>query len=222
MRSPPSTTASLVPELSILKPIDPAIAKSEDDYEIYTLANAHVFYTSGRLAGRPASLLDAYADRPLRVEGRLEALERSQHKCLVKKPFRPVDVVLADVTRYSYGQTEEGEIVIWALGAAGWFEIRPGRGYREVYAGMVQAVGVLYFVADIYNEPRKRGGGPSAGLIWREVSFGFCCCFWGKAVGESRGGMLGTSRLTMDILVCGNRRVWVQGRRGGAADIYTA
>jgi len=79
-RSPPAQPAQPVPELSILKPIDPAIAKSEDDYEIYTLANAQVFYTIGRQAGRHASLLDAYADTPLRVEGRLEHMERRKNK----------------------------------------------------------------------------------------------------------------------------------------------
>jgi hypothetical protein len=76
----PSPLTNPVSELSILKPIDPAIAKSDDDFEIYTLTNAQVFYTNGRQAGRHASLLDAYADTPLRVEGRLENLERGKNK----------------------------------------------------------------------------------------------------------------------------------------------
>jgi hypothetical protein len=67
-------------ELDVLKPIDPSIVNS-DDYEIYTLSNAQVFYAgNGRLKGKPASLLDAYADTPLRVEGTLEAPDRSQQK----------------------------------------------------------------------------------------------------------------------------------------------
>jgi hypothetical protein len=34
---------------------------------------------------------------------------------------------------------------------------------------MVQAVELLYFITDIYSEPRKRGGGPTARLIYQEV-----------------------------------------------------
>lgn len=58
----------LTPELDVLKPIDPSIAHSEDDYEIFILTDARVFYSNGR----PANLLVAYADTPLRVEGHLE------------------------------------------------------------------------------------------------------------------------------------------------------
>ncbi|KAF2281148.1 uncharacterized protein EI97DRAFT_409689 [Westerdykella ornata] len=165
----PTPAASLVPELSVLKPLDPSLYKSEDEYEIYILSNAQVVYENGR-PGRHASLLEAYADTPLRVEGRLDSVERAQTKYLVKKPLRPTDIVIREVTRFSYGQTEDGETVIWALGAAGWYELRPGRAYKDIYDGMVQAVEILYFVTDIYNEPRKKGGRPSAQLIWQEYA----------------------------------------------------
>jgi hypothetical protein len=73
------------------------------------------------------------------------------------------------VTRFSYGETIDGDHVIWAQGAAGWFEIRPSPQYQAVYNDMVQAVELLYFITDIYSEPRKRGGGPTARLIYQEV-----------------------------------------------------
>lgn len=63
-------------ELDVLKPIDPSIT-DPDDYEIFALSNAQVVYASN---GRPASLLAAYADIPLRVEGRLETPSRAQMK----------------------------------------------------------------------------------------------------------------------------------------------
>ncbi|KAF2189092.1 hypothetical protein K469DRAFT_564168 [Zopfia rhizophila CBS 207.26] len=156
----------LTPELDVLKPINPSITNS-DDYEIYTLSNAQVFHASN---GRLANLLSAYADTPLRVEGKLDPPDRSQQKYLVRKPYRAVEIKITDVTRFSYGQTEDGEILIWALGEAGWFELRPARAYKEIYRDMVQAVEILYFVTDIYNEPRKRGGGPSAELIFQEYA----------------------------------------------------
>lgn len=62
------------PELDVLLPAE---TNSEtDDY--FVLTNAHVVYESN---GKPASLLSAYADVPLRVEGRLEPPSRSLTKC---------------------------------------------------------------------------------------------------------------------------------------------
>ena len=74
------------------------------------------------------------------------------------------------MTRFSYGQTVAGDIVVWALGKAGWFQLRPARAYKDIYADTVQAVEILYFVTDIYNEPRKKGGGPNMHLIYQEAS----------------------------------------------------
>ncbi|KAF2703372.1 hypothetical protein K504DRAFT_473944 [Pleomassaria siparia CBS 279.74] len=156
----------LTSELDILKPIDPSVTSS-DDYEIFALSNAQVVYASN---GKPASLLAAYADTPLRVEGRLETPSRAQMKYLVQKPFKSVDLEIRNVTRFSYGQTTDGDMMIWALGNAGWFEIRPSKAYKHIYENMVQAVELLYFVTDVYNEPRKRGGGPSAELIFQEYA----------------------------------------------------
>lgn len=78
---------SLVPELSVLKPIDPSISHS-DEYEIFTLVNATVCYQNGREKGKQASLLAAYADIPLRVQGRLEGIERGQAKYRTSCWFR--------------------------------------------------------------------------------------------------------------------------------------
>ena len=73
----------LTPELDVLRPIDPSVAKNEDDYEIYILSNAQVFHARN---GKHASLLTAYADTPLRVEGRLEAPDRSKSRYCASLP----------------------------------------------------------------------------------------------------------------------------------------
>lgn len=72
--------------------------------------------------------------------------------------------------RFSYGEMTDGAHVIWAQGKAGWFEIRPAARYQTIFDGMVQAVELLYFVTDIYGERPKKGGGPSAPLVFQEVS----------------------------------------------------
>jgi hypothetical protein len=64
------------PEGDVLKPVDPSITDS-NEWEIFVLSNAHVVYESN---GKPANLLTAYADTPLRVRGRLEAPGRGQMK----------------------------------------------------------------------------------------------------------------------------------------------
>ena len=74
--------------------------------------------------------------------------------------------------RYSYAQTvETGEIILWALGESGWLEIRPARSYKAIFQDMIQAIELLYFVADVHSEPRKRGGGPSVDSVFQEVWF---------------------------------------------------
>ncbi|KAF2196266.1 hypothetical protein GQ43DRAFT_445286 [Delitschia confertaspora ATCC 74209] len=156
----------LTSELSVLKPIDPSISNA-DDYEIFTLSNAQVTYVKDR---KPASLLVAYADTPLIVTGKLETPDRSQQNLLLKKPYKPIDIEIKDVTRFSYGQTTDGGTVLWALGKAGWFELRPSPAYKEIFEEMEEAVQALYFVTDIYAESKLKGNGPAAELIFQEYA----------------------------------------------------
>lgn len=100
-------------------------------------------------------------------------------KEVLSKSQKPTDIELRHVTRFSYGELTDGDIAIWAEGKAGWFQLHPAPQYAALYEDMIQAVQLLYFVTDIYNEPRKRGGGPSTQLIFQEVSLDICC---GQAV----------------------------------------
>jgi hypothetical protein len=88
---------------------------------------------------------------------------------VLNKPQKSIQIEIRGVTRFSYGELTDGDFAIWAEGKAGWFEIRPAPHYESIYAEMIQAVQILYFVTDIYNEPRKRGGGPNHQLIFQEV-----------------------------------------------------
>jgi hypothetical protein len=88
---------------------------------------------------------------------------------VVKKPYRPTDLVIRKVSRFSYGLQGDA-VVIWAMGEAGWFELRPARHYKDIFDSMAQAVELLYLLADIYSEPRKRGGGPNPQLVFQEYA----------------------------------------------------
>ncbi|UPX15050.1 uncharacterized protein EKO05_0005515 [Ascochyta rabiei] len=154
-----------IPERDVLNPVGPSV--SEDEWPEFVLSDASVVYESN---GKPANLLLAYSDVPLRVQGRLQAPPRGHTDCLVKKPYKPTDIAVRNVTRYAYAELPDQTFLIWALGEAGWFEIQPAPQYKAIYDDMLQAVQLLYFVTDIYNEPRKRGGGPGASLIYQEYA----------------------------------------------------
>jgi len=58
-------------ESDVLQPTDPSLG--EDDWAEFVLSDASVVYESN---GKPANLLLAYADTPLKVQGRLETPAR--------------------------------------------------------------------------------------------------------------------------------------------------
>lgn len=91
---------------------------------------------------------------------------------VLEKLHRPIDVVIRNVTRFAYAEMGDETYALWALGEAGWFNMeRPAAPYQGTYDADVQAVQLLYFLIDCYSEtPRKKGGGPSASLLYREVS----------------------------------------------------
>lgn len=74
-------------------------------------------------------------------------LENSYHRA------QPIEVT--GVTQFSYGQYEDGTLDIWAAGQAGWYTVKPSRVYKDIYTDMVQAVQLLYFVADAYKETKR-------------------------------------------------------------------
>ena len=64
-------------------------------------------------------------------------------------------VKIANVTYSSYGADEDGEVVIWASGEAGWFRLQPSPAYKAVFEEMERSVKVFYFVADAYKAQPK-------------------------------------------------------------------
>jgi hypothetical protein len=67
-----------IPEGDVLRPVDASITNS-DEWEIFTLSNAKVVHEKN---GRPANLLDAYADTPLRVVGTFTAGRGQSKYCM--------------------------------------------------------------------------------------------------------------------------------------------
>ncbi|KAF2999681.1 hypothetical protein E8E13_002085 [Curvularia kusanoi] len=153
------------PETDVLKPREASL--HEDHWAEFVLSDASVVYESN---GKPASLLLAFPDTPLKVQGRLLTPPREHAHYLQKKTYKPTEIVVRNVTRYAYAEMADRTYVLWALGEAGWFEIQPAAHYKPTHDEMLQAVEILYFVTDLYSGPRKKGGGPSASLVYREYA----------------------------------------------------
>jgi hypothetical protein len=60
-------------------------------------------------------------------------------------------IELPKVSRYAWGQFEEGSCAIWALGDAGWYEIQPSRAYKSIYDNDIEAIFLYYFLKDAYQ-----------------------------------------------------------------------
>ncbi|OJD30598.1 uncharacterized protein BKCO1_5800028 [Diplodia corticola] len=155
-----SSSVIYLHETSVLNPHDPALT-DENDWEEFHLMSAEV---RDQATGAITSLLQADAISPVTVLGRLEAIPRERAHFLAATapasfPRGGLPIELRGVTRFAYGQYDDGEVAIWAAGEAGWFKLAspPARAYRDVLADMVDAINVLYFLADVYREGRGDG-----------------------------------------------------------------
>lgn len=84
---------------------------------------------------------------------------------------RSTPLQIDDVCEFCYGTDDAGNIILWAAGEAGWYELRAGRSYKDFFQSIEQAVNVQFFIEDVYEQGRgKSGGGPSADMVFREVS----------------------------------------------------
>ncbi|KAL9096969.1 MAG: hypothetical protein Q9165_000933 [Trypethelium subeluteriae] len=135
-------------ESDILKPKDPTLT-NDNDWPEFLLTNARVYHGT---TGEIVPLLHADEHAPVNITGKLEGVDKSQLHLLLKPSYsRAVPLEITDVDRYSYGIYDDGQIDIWAAGLAGYYKIRPSRAYKPIYQGMIEAVKILYFIADMHR-----------------------------------------------------------------------
>ncbi|SMY22458.1 unnamed protein product [Zymoseptoria tritici ST99CH_1A5] len=150
--------AKPIPETHLLHPRDPST--SDGEWPEFELTNVFVSHPSS--PSTPASLLTASVGHPLTVTGHLAPLDRNYAHLYLRSPLtKRTTIELTDVMTFSYGEDDAG-YPVWAAGKAGWFRIRPGRGYRATFAEMERAVELWYFIADAYREERMVGKGKKA------------------------------------------------------------
>ena len=81
-------------------------------------------------------------------------------------------IVLENVTHFAYGQHNDGEVGFWVAGKAGWFSISPAKGYTAIFNDVVEAIDLLYFLADRHQSKRRRkrrNWNPSVEYLCEEV-----------------------------------------------------
>jgi hypothetical protein len=149
-------TPRVLPESTVLAPLDLSQTDS-DTWPVFELSDVNVVDPND--ASRPqSSLLRASLHYPLAVTGRLKPLSKELSRSyLLPQSNRSPALELTDVKTFSYGAYEDGSIAIWSSGKSGWYLIgRPSATYQHTYDEMVEAVKVLFFIADAYTPKSGR------------------------------------------------------------------
>ncbi|EMC98270.1 hypothetical protein BAUCODRAFT_146825 [Baudoinia panamericana UAMH 10762] len=149
-------------ETNILVSLDPTNLDT-DEWPELKLQNARVCEPDDRTA--PVNLLLATEHHPLTVIGDIQPSTLPDTVLQHGVTSRVVPVEITGVKFFAYGQLDNGTIVLWAAGRAGWYAISPSRAYKETYDRMLEAVRMLYFVADAYREEKRIGKGRSASVL---------------------------------------------------------
>ena len=188
---------STLPEQRILKSRDPRIEDS-NDWEQFHLTGVEV---RNATTNELSNMLLADAHNPLSVMGRLGNVESGQaHLCrssydhldlyclsyavsvyehcslrmllvLHNSYSRSPTIQIDNVTQFAYGETDDHDIVICIAGKAGWYQIEPARSYKGIYSDMLEAVSVLYYLADYYHQgvPKGKGGVKGCEELFQKV-----------------------------------------------------
>ena len=148
----------------MLKPLDP---KPEDvnEWPDFTLNDVKIFYEG---KGRYASLLEASSHCSLTVVGILSPLDDDQAQLALTEDYASDPIQIEAVSRYSFGQDDLGNPIVWAAGKAGWYEIRSSKKYYDNYATTIEAIDIFYFLVDQRNIGRQQNKGCTLSTFKRE------------------------------------------------------
>ncbi|KAI0392614.1 hypothetical protein F5Y17DRAFT_435594 [Xylariaceae sp. FL0594] len=135
-------------ESSILKPVAPD--SHSDDWPCFLLSDASVHRRDGSLVNQ----LHVDLEGPFIVRGRLE-VEKDNEKYLVHRDMKRKSfwIQIETSNAFSVGVKDDSLSVpvVWASGAAGWYEISPADGYRTICHTMFQGVRLHYSLLDEYE-----------------------------------------------------------------------
>ncbi|KAI1190344.1 hypothetical protein F5B17DRAFT_387675 [Nemania serpens] len=144
----PALTRHHYKESSILKPVSPST--HSDDWPCFLLSDATVHRPDGSLANQ----LHVDVEGPFIVRGKLE-LEKDNERYLTNRNIKTSDlrIQIDSSNAFSVGYKDESLSVpvVWASGAAGWFEIVPSQTYQRICDEMFQGVCLHYSFLEQYE-----------------------------------------------------------------------
>ena len=140
-------------ESEVLKPKDPTI--HSDDWPIFHLDLAVVYQ---KLPTNLCSLLSADTQNAVTVRGLLRAQDIERKQVVRKIPKEGVQLEIQNVRFYAFDSSDDGDIILWAAGGAGWYEIHAAMEYLPVYEGMTEAVQLLHSLEDKYRHAKLAKG----------------------------------------------------------------
>ncbi|KAI0592845.1 hypothetical protein F4775DRAFT_580589 [Biscogniauxia sp. FL1348] len=135
-------------ENTILKPVSPRA--HPDDWPCFLLVDATVYHRDGTIA----NLLHVDLEGPFIIRGRVE-VEKDQDRFLVNRHFKDRSswVQIQNTVTFAIGLKDGGLSVpvLWASGAAGWYEIIPSQKYTAMCDHMFQGISLHYAILDQYE-----------------------------------------------------------------------
>ncbi|KAF6823891.1 defective in methylation-7 protein-like protein [Colletotrichum musicola] len=143
-----------VEELTVLKKFSPELDAVDSMLQTFVLEDATVCDKTGR----PVELFTVKTKGPFTVRGRV--IIDDERKSRAKKPNTKYALIeTKQCLRYAIGENDTGTYGAWALGAAGWYEIRPPSAtYKPIYDRMVEGVSIYYTVMTAIEEHMAQEG----------------------------------------------------------------
>ncbi|KAI0016054.1 hypothetical protein F4780DRAFT_761163 [Xylariomycetidae sp. FL0641] len=140
-------------ETSVLKATDNQ--SNADDWPCFLLVDATVYHRDGTIA----NLLHVDLEGPFIIRGRVE-VERDQQHFLVHRSMKTRSpwIQIQNTVSFSIGLKEDGVPIpiLWASGAAGWYEIVPSDRYKATCDLMYQGVSLQFAVLDQFEDALAR------------------------------------------------------------------
>ncbi|KAM5342530.1 hypothetical protein ACJ41O_013496 [Fusarium nematophilum] len=93
---------------------------------------------------------------PFVVHGTLIIDEPSQRQHLIMKVRQSVPIEVRKCIKYSIGETEDSQPIIWVEGRGAWYEINPSPAYLPIYNKMCEAAILYYRIMDIYKAQKSK------------------------------------------------------------------
>lgn len=111
--------------------------------------------------GSMANLLQVALKGPFIVQGNMDVEPDTEDRLIIPK-CKSVHVQIPRCDTFSIGY---GPLTLWAWSVGGWMEIKPTKGYREIYFQMFEAITLYWEVMAAYQDIERKLGKKSRAKV---------------------------------------------------------